>query len=757
MTNASLPTPDERSAGPGAPATKRSGTGRWALLAAVVAVGVAGSQWYSAHRAEQTRRKLAATERMVGLEQARDVARAGGERLAVALAGSKRGEWQRLAVSVRSGDAHPANLDGPKPLFDELVAPVFADMERKLRAAAGALASPDADWQEVDRVLDAAAAFLPQAARIEQRLATYLAAPVWAAAATACDDPAFAARFALAPMPHLARARTALVAGNDAEVAAALHCLGWLYEPERVAKWVGLAAATKREVQLLQERFARPSIERELRLLQSLPGTSDPAPAAADTAVSLSGDGPAAWLQAEVAAVEAQWLASDAATDVARWERALARSEQLVRLVDALRDKPQIGEAFHAGSSAAGTVAMTAWVNLHAEAQGFLASLWACDADGAQARAQNVDAAVVECTRWLAKVAPTKALVRRWDAVPSIHRQQAAPDAAATFAAATANATIDLATWHAARDAFAMAVTAAGESWLAAALQGMPSRLQSGDAAAMSEWRALSDWFDGDRRLEPLRAAVADDRLPRSGLAAVSGSGRDAATGLPRKVVHTATGAELVLINAGEFTMGSPAGESQRNSDEVQHRRQIRKPFYLGVTEVTQAQWRKVMGANPSRFQADDLPVEQVSWDDCQQFVQKAGGGLRLPSEAEWEYACRAGTTTPFAFGPTITPAQVNYDGNYPYGGASKGLYRERTVAAGSLPANAWGLHEMHGNVWEWCQDGYEAYPGSGTDEPSRAAGARVLRYVSTRMRHRHGQFRGPRPAPALSRDQRRH
>ena len=283
--------------------------------------------------------------------------------------------------------------------------------------------------------------------------------------------------------------------------------------------------------------------------------------------------------------------------------------------------------------------------------------------------------------------------------------------------------------------ALAQQTNVAASAWLERCLRDLGPRLQRGDDAAYAEWQALSGWFGSDPRLEPLReaaaaaaAAAAADRLRRAGLAAAPGSARDAATGLPRKVVHTATGAELVLIAAGEFTMGSPAGESQRDSDEVQHRRQIRKPFYLGVTEVTQAQWRKVMGSNPSRFQGDELPVEQVSWEDCQQFLQKAGGVLRLPSEAEWEYACRAGSTTPFSFGATITPEQVNYDGNYPYGGASHGLYRERTVAAGSLPANAWGLYEMHGNVWEWCQDGYEAYPSSGTEEPSRAAGARVLR-----------------------------
>jgi formylglycine-generating enzyme len=102
----------------------------------------------------------------------------------------------------------------------------------------------------------------------------------------------------------------------------------------------------------------------------------------------------------------------------------------------------------------------------------------------------------------------------------------------------------------------------------------------------------------------------------------------------------------------------------------------------------------------------------------------------RLPSEAEWEYACRAGTTTPFFFGPQITPAEVNYDGNYPYAGAAQGLYREKTVPVKSLPANAWGLHEVHGNVWEWCEDGYGPYPAQEVTDPQGVpnAASRVLR-----------------------------
>jgi formylglycine-generating enzyme required for sulfatase activity len=219
------------------------------------------------------------------------------------------------------------------------------------------------------------------------------------------------------------------------------------------------------------------------------------------------------------------------------------------------------------------------------------------------------------------------------------------------------------------------------------------------------------------------------DALIRAGLAAISGSATCDVTGLPKRVVHAKTGIEMVLIPAGEFTMGSPANEFGHNEDQQQHQRVIRKPFYMGVTEVTQAQWQNVMGNNPSYFKGAGLPVEKVSWEDCQQFVQKVGDGMRLPSEAEWEYACRAGSSSPFSFGANITPQQVNYDGGYPYNGAAEGLDRERTVPVGSLPANAWGLHEMHGNVWEWCQDVYAAYPDRGTEAPNSDSGPfRVLR-----------------------------
>jgi len=266
-------------------------------------------------------------------------------------------------------------------------------------------------------------------------------------------------------------------------------------------------------------------------------------------------------------------------------------------------------------------------------------------------------------------------------------------------------------------------------------LDTLGARFQRNDPSALIEWNKLTAWFGDDVRLEPLRrrAALAQDaarpsRLRRAGLVAAAGAEIDPATDSPRKVLHIATGYVLVLIPAGEFLMGSPVSEPQRDGDEAQHRREIEKPFYLGATEVTQAQWRKVMAGNPSRLFGGNLPVDSVTWNDCQSFLQAVGDGMRLPSEAEWEFACRAGATTPFSFGATITADQVNCDGQVPYGGVTVGRYRASTVPAGALPPNAWGLHEMHGNVWEWCQDGYGDYPLDGTGDPAPASLVRVAR-----------------------------
>jgi formylglycine-generating enzyme required for sulfatase activity len=166
---------------------------------------------------------------------------------------------------------------------------------------------------------------------------------------------------------------------------------------------------------------------------------------------------------------------------------------------------------------------------------------------------------------------------------------------------------------------------------------------------------------------------------------------------------------EMVEIPAGEFMMGSIAGELDRENDESPQHRVSVPSFYIGRFAVTQAQWQKVMGTSPSGFKGEKNPVENVTWNDAQEFCKKlsqqTGRQYRLPSEAEWEYACRAGTTTPFHFGETITTDLANYDGNYTYGSGTKGVYRIKTTPVGSFPANEFGLCDMHGNVWEWCAD----------------------------------------------------
>jgi formylglycine-generating enzyme required for sulfatase activity len=179
---------------------------------------------------------------------------------------------------------------------------------------------------------------------------------------------------------------------------------------------------------------------------------------------------------------------------------------------------------------------------------------------------------------------------------------------------------------------------------------------------------------------------------------------------------------EMVYIPGGTFTMGSPETEAKRGSDEGPQHKVTLSPFFMGKYPVTQKQWETIMGNNPSGFKGANRPVENVSWEDaadfCEKLSQKTGKNYRLPTEAEWEYACRAGTTTPFYFGETITPDLVNYDGKNPYGSAPKGRYREETTDAGSFPPNAFGLYDMHGNVYEWCQDWIGDYPSNPVTDP---------------------------------------
>ena len=203
---------------------------------------------------------------------------------------------------------------------------------------------------------------------------------------------------------------------------------------------------------------------------------------------------------------------------------------------------------------------------------------------------------------------------------------------------------------------------------------------------------------------------------------------------------------EMVAIPDGSFVMGSPDTEAGRSNDEGPQRTVNITPFFMGRYQVTQLQWRAVAGlpkvkielkVYPSYFKGANLPVEGVSWHDatefCARLSQLTGRNYRLPSEAEWEYACRAGTTTPFYFGDTITPDLVNYNGNFPYVRAPKGIYRQKTTAVGSFPPNSFGLYDMHGNVWEWCQDiWHDNYQGAPTDgsawESDRQGKKRLLR-----------------------------
>jgi formylglycine-generating enzyme required for sulfatase activity len=192
---------------------------------------------------------------------------------------------------------------------------------------------------------------------------------------------------------------------------------------------------------------------------------------------------------------------------------------------------------------------------------------------------------------------------------------------------------------------------------------------------------------------------------------------------------------EMVEIPAGSFVMGAPESEKESRDNERPQRDVSVPTFCMGKYPITQAQWGVVatlpqinqeLNPDPSNFKGDQCPVEQVSWLDAMEFCRRLSKHTRreyrLPSEAEWEYACRAGTTTPFHFGETITTDYVNYDGGYPYGDAPKGEDRNDTTDVGSFKAaNTFGLYDMHGNVWEWCADDWhDSYKGAPNDAQIR-------------------------------------
>ena len=197
--------------------------------------------------------------------------------------------------------------------------------------------------------------------------------------------------------------------------------------------------------------------------------------------------------------------------------------------------------------------------------------------------------------------------------------------------------------------------------------------------------------------------------------AAVQQKQAASAAGLPlEKIIDLGNEVNITLIYipAGQFDMGSPIEEIKRDSDEAQHRIKLTKPFYIGKFEVTQLQYRVIMSENPSKFGGDKLPVDNVNWYEACRFLKKlsdkTGLKLRLPTEAEWEYACRAGTKTAFNTGTTIDSDFANYDATQPYADGIIGKELKRTSEVGSYQPNAFGLYDMHGNVWEWCSDFYD-------------------------------------------------
>jgi formylglycine-generating enzyme required for sulfatase activity len=203
-----------------------------------------------------------------------------------------------------------------------------------------------------------------------------------------------------------------------------------------------------------------------------------------------------------------------------------------------------------------------------------------------------------------------------------------------------------------------------------------------------------------------------------------------------RRTFTNSTSMRFMLIPAGSFMMGSPPDELGRGGDESQHRVTLTKGFYMGITEVTQGQWRQIMGNNSSHFRdcGADCPVEFVSWNDCQEFIkrlnQREGGKkYRLPTEAEWEYACRAESTTAFANG-SITGTGCGHDPNLDVMGWYCGNSGKKPHPVAQRKPNAFGLYDMHGNIWEWCQDWYGPYLSGDVNDPTgpSSGSTRVLR-----------------------------
>jgi uncharacterized protein (TIGR02996 family) len=246
------------------------------------------------------------------------------------------------------------------------------------------------------------------------------------------------------------------------------------------------------------------------------------------------------------------------------------------------------------------------------------------------------------------------------------------------------------------------------------------------EAVRLSLWlrRRLDDpaWPDWERRQRELSAQNVRVPLPRLSVP-----------------LRDKLALELVLVPPGSYWMGSHGAgvPEDADTDELpRHRVNLTRGFYLGVSPVTQSQWEAVLNEAPSHFRGKDRPVERVNWYSaarfCTTLAERTNLPFRLPTEAEWEYACRAGSATLFSCGDVLTTDQANFDGNYTYRDSPKGIYRHQTTSVGTFPANAWGLHDLHGNVWEWCADWfgegyYQLSPGD--DPPGPESGeVRVLR-----------------------------
>lgn len=622
---------------------------RWGALLALPVIAVSAWQWQAMHRSEQTRRRMAVTERIVSLEQRHQAAAQAGRNIDYILSAGPYAEWRNPIISG---------------LYEEIALPWLAEAGRKLRALESALSVETPDWHEVDHALSRIEQIIDQSKSWEMVLLARCVDPLWEDMLTVQVDVAIRLPFVRVRSARQAKVRGLLGAQDTAGARESLAQLAWFAQPARVAKWQRLMQDAMFLAQQLEEQRFRPPNARHAS--------------------------PGAWLQDKALTIIEGWMQSDDATEEHAYEARFAQAlEKATEFLDLVSKAEAANKRMRADRERShGLVPDVIWRESQEAIDAFRRRWWASELAAAESQWLVFLQADAVCARWLEEVPTTTALLMRWQAIPALDRDQAAPQALARWEAAMASASIDLDSYRAARAALAAAATAAEEV-----------------------------------------AASAPSRLRRVGLSPMADATTDVVSGWPTRVVHTATGMEFTLIPSGVFKMGSNESEIGRKHDEQSHSRVIRAAFYMGCTEVTQSQWRKVMARNPSRFRGDELPVEQVSWNDCQVFLKRLGAGMRLPSEAEWEYACRAGSETPFSFGPNIATEQVNYDGNFPYAGGAGGSFRERTVRVGSLPANAWGLHEMHGNVWEWCEDRYAPYPELGNEAPQDVGDiSRVLR-----------------------------